>query len=132
MLATKGKITDKITMKPSKIINPIIADGKIISIDKVGEVEHSGIVDIRLNEKEVQCRFDKFVNASCAPFAPKDSGDRIKRALYQFMEEKYKFKKYEPAVQRIILGKENIQYFIDLINLAKEQYMNSITASMPK
>ena len=41
-LATKRKITDKITTKPSKIINPIIADGKIVNIDKIGEVEHSG------------------------------------------------------------------------------------------
>ena len=42
------------------------------------------------------------------------------------MEDEYKFRKYEPSVQRIILGKENVQYFIDLINLSKEQYKNSI------
>ena len=35
---TKRKLKNKLTMKPSKILNPIIADGKIVNVDKIGKV----------------------------------------------------------------------------------------------
>jgi type III restriction enzyme len=125
-LAAKTRLKDKITLKPSKIVSPVIADGKIIDIDKIGEIEHKGTIDIRLTEKELKKRWDSFISANCTPFAPADSSDRMKTALYQFFNKEFKLEKYDPKVQKIILGKENVQAFVDAINLAKEQYKTKV------
>lgn len=125
-VASQMNLREKITLKPSKIVNPVISDGRIINIDKTGEVERSGTVDIKLTEKELQRRFDEFVTSNCTPYAPGDSSDRMKTALYQFFTKEWKFEKYDPQAQKIILGKENIQLFIDCINLSKEQYKTNV------
>jgi len=125
-IAEKNNLKKKITVSPSKIVSPIIADGKIVDIDKKGEVEHKGQIDVKLNEMELQQQFDKFISANCTPYAPSDSSDRMKTALYNFFKQKYKLQKYDPRVQRIVLGKENVQAFVDTINLAKEQYKTDI------
>ncbi len=125
-IAEKNNLKKKITVSPSKIVSPIIADGKIVDIDKKGEVEHKGQIDVKLNEMELQQQFDKFISANCTPYAPSDSSDRMKTALYNFFKQKYKLQKYNPRVQRIVLGKENVQAFVDTINLAKEQYKTDV------
>lgn len=125
-IATETGLKNKITLKPSKIVNPVIADGKIVNIDKTGEVEHKGTIEVGLTEKEVQDRFNDFIRANCTPFAPADSSDRMKTALYQFFNKEFKFEKYDPKVQKIILGIENVQLFVDTVNLAKEQYKTRV------
>jgi len=120
----------KIKLKPSKIINPVIAEGKIVDIDKAGEIEHKGTIKVSLNEKEIQERFDKFIVHNCTPFAPADSSDRMKTALYQFFNEEFKFPKYDSKVQQIILGKENVQLFVDNLNLAKEAYKKEVVKKL--
>ena len=112
----------KITDTPSKIVSPIIADGKIVNIDQAGEIEHKGTIDIRLNVAELQQRFDKFITDNCSPYAPADSSDRMKTAIYQFLTQKFKVKRFDPRAQAIVLGKENVQAFVDAINLSKEKY----------
>ena len=77
---------------------------------------------MRLTERELQKRFDNFVNANCSPYAPSDSSDRMKTALYQFLKEECDFEKYGRDAQRIVFGKENVQAFVDFINLAKDDY----------
>ncbi len=129
-IALDNKLTGKIKLNPSKIVSPIIADGRIIDIDKSGEIERRGTVKISLSEKELQDKFDKFIVQNCTPYAPTDSSDRMKTALYQFFNEKFDFAKYDPKVQRIVLGKENVQYFVDAINLAKEKYKKTIVAKL--
>lgn len=125
-IATETGLKNKITLKPSRIVSLIIAGGKILNIDKTGEIEHEGTIEVGLTEKEVQDRFNDFIRASCAPFAPADSSDRMKTALYQFFNKEFKFEKYDPKVQKIILEKENVQAFLDTINLAKEQYKTKV------
>ena len=78
----------------------------------------------------MQERFDKFIVQNCTPYAPADSSDRMKTALYQFFSQKFKFEKYDPKAQRIILGKENIQLFVDAINLAKEKYKKEVVEKL--
>jgi type III restriction enzyme len=121
-VAEETNLRKKINVKPIKIVSPIIANGKIVNIDKTGEIEHKGTIDVQLNEAEVQQRFDKFISDNCTPYAPVDSSDRMKTAIYLFFSQKYKMKKYDEKVQRVVLGKENVQAFIDIINLAKERY----------
>lgn len=129
-VANEFNLEKKINLKPAKIINPIIADGRITDIDKSGEIEHKGTIDITLDERELQERFDKFIVQNCTPYAPADSSDRMKTAIYQFFNQKYKFAKYDPKVQKIVLGEENIQLFIDSINLAKEKYKKEVVEKL--
>lgn len=120
--AEEYELEDKIDQTPSSVINPIIADGKIVDVDKPGEIEYKGTIDVKLNEKELAERFDRFIAQACSPYAPVDSSDRLKTAIYLYLKQKYKIDKYDPKAQRIVLGKENYQTFINVINLAKDQY----------
>ncbi|MFH1780465.1 MAG: DEAD/DEAH box helicase family protein [Candidatus Nealsonbacteria bacterium] len=129
-IAKNNGLQQKVNRKPSKIISPIIADGKIVDIDKSGEIEHKGTINIALNEKELQERFDKFIVQNCTPYAPADSSDRMKIALYLFFNQEFGFAKYDPKVQAIVLGKENAQLFIDTINLAKEKYKKEVVEKL--
>ena len=125
-IAEEKNLKKKIIAIPSKIASPIIADGRIINIDKTGEIEHKGQIDINLNEVELQQKFDKFITDNCTPYSPSDSSDRMKTALYNYISEKFKIRRYEPQAQRIVLGKENVQAFVDAINLAKERYKKDV------
>lgn len=125
-IAVDNNLLKKINLKPSKLISPIIAEGKITDIDKSGEIEHKGTIKITLSDKELQEKFDRFIVQNCTPYAPADSSDRIKTALYQFFNNHFKFEKYDPQVQKIILGKENAQILTDFINLAKEKYRKEV------
>jgi len=124
--ATKHNLKNKIKLKPSKIVNPVIVDGLITNIDKTGEIDHKGTRDIRISETELQMRFDDFIRSACSPFAPRDSGDRMKTALYQFFSDKKEFEKYDPEIQKIILGKENVKTILNTINLSKETYKSKV------
>ncbi|MDP3916994.1 MAG: DEAD/DEAH box helicase family protein, partial [Nanoarchaeota archaeon] len=125
-IAEKINLKKKITIEPSKIVSPIMADGKIVDIDKIGDVEQKGQIEVKLNELELQNRFDKFIYDNCSPYAPADSSDRMKTAIYNFFKQKYKLEKYDPRVQRIVLGKENVRAFVNIINLSKDEYKNRV------
>lgn len=125
-IAEETNLKKKITVQPSKIVSPIIADGRIVNIDKTGEIEHKGTIDVQLNEGELQQRFDRFIYDNCTPYAPADSSDRMKTAIYQFFNKKYKIPKLSPQAQRMVLGKENVKPFVDIINLTKERYKTEV------
>lgn len=129
-VAEEMNLKKKINVTPSKVVSPIIADGKIIDIDKPGEIEHKGQIEVQLNETELQQRFDNFISQNCTPYASADSSDRMKTAIYKFFEEKFKIEKFSPQTQRIVLGKENVQAMVDAINLAKEQYKQKVVEEL--
>lgn len=129
-VAGDNDLHKKVNLKPSKIVSPIIAEGRIIDIDQSGEIEHKGEINVALDEKELQEKFDRFIVQNCTPYAPADSSDRMKTALYQFFNQKFKFDKYNPEVQKIVLGKENVQLFVDAINLAKEKYKKEVVEKL--
>jgi type III restriction enzyme len=129
-VAKEVGLEDKITIEISKISLPIIADGKIVDVDKKGEIEHKGEIEIQLNEPELRQIWDKFITQACTPYAPADSSDRMKTAIYQFFKEKHNLNKYDPKVQEIVIAKENRQYFINTINQAKERYKTEVIAKL--
>lgn len=129
-IAENNKLAKSVNQKPTKIINPILSDGKITDIDKSGEVEYKGSINIQLSDKELQERFDKFITQNCTPYAPADSSDRLKTALYQFFTDNLGLEKFDLKVQKIILGKENSQLFTDTINLAKEKYKKDVVEKL--
>ena len=125
-VAEEYELEDNIDEKPSRIINPIMSDGRIVDVDKAGEIEHKGTIDIELNEKELSDRFDRFIAQACSPYAPVDSSDRMKTAIYLYIKQKFKIDKYDPKAQMIVLSKENYQVFINVINLAKERFRMNV------
>jgi len=129
-VAEKTDLKKKITTTPSRITSPIISDGKIVDIDKPGEIEKKGTIDVQLNLVELQQRFDLFISQNCSPYAPADSSDRMKTAIYQFFTKKYKMRKFDPQGQRIALGLENVRAFVDTINMAKEQYLEKVVETL--
>lgn len=129
-LAEKNNLKKKLTVHYSKIVDPVIAEGKLINIDREGEVKSKGHVNIELSEADVDKRFNDFVARNCYPFAPYDSSDRLKTALYTFLYSAFRFKKYSIKAQKIVLGKENVQLFIDIINLAKEEFKSKVTEEL--
>ncbi len=128
--ASKTGLKEKIKLSPSKIVSPVIADGKIVNIDKTGEIEHEGTVDVQLTDHELQRRFDNFISSNCTPFAPRDSSDRMKTSLYQFLKKECNIEKFDPTAQKIVLGKENVQAFVDCINLSKEHYKTTVVKQL--
>jgi len=125
-IAEKNNLTKKINININKITSPIIADGKIVDVDKTGEIEHKGQIEVKLNELELQKIFDNFIYDNCSPYAPADSSDRMKTAIYNFFKQKYKLEKYDSRVQKITTAKENRQYFVDVVNQSKEEYKNKV------
>lgn len=123
-------LKDKITTTPSKLVNPIIAEGRIVNVDKMGEIEHKGIIEITLSTFEVQQLFDSFISQNCSPYAPSDSSDRMKTALYKFLKQEFNIEELEVQAQKIVLGKENIQFFVDAINSAKEVYKQDVVKQL--
>lgn len=125
-VANKISLKKKMQTSPSKIVSQIIADGKIVNIDKLGGIEHKGTIAIELDEIELQQKFDIFISQNCTPYAPSDSSDRVKTALYQFLFNEFKIPKLSYNAQKVILGVGNAQNFVDAINLAKEDYKREI------
>ena len=120
----------KITPSPSKVVNPIIADGRIVDIDKPGEVEHKGILEVQLDDAELQQRFDNFISQSCSPYAPIDSSDRMKTAIYRFFNQRFQMRRFDSQVQRIVLGKENIDLFVRAISMSKAKYEHDVVKQL--
>ena len=75
-----------------------------------------------MSNKEIQRIFDKFVNFACFPYASYDSSDRVKTALYQFLENAFGLEKFDAKTQQVVLSSENYQLFLDAINEAKLMY----------
>ena len=51
-VAEEMNLKKKITITPSTVVRPIIADGKIVDIDKAGKIERKGTIEIQLNLSE--------------------------------------------------------------------------------
>ncbi|MEM3483927.1 MAG: hypothetical protein QXW00_04270, partial [Candidatus Woesearchaeota archaeon] len=125
-VAEKNNLAKRIVIQPEKITIPIIANGKILDGEKKGEVEHKGQIEIKLDDLELQKIFDKFITDNCSPYAPVDSSDRMKTAIYKFFNQKFKLEKYDPRVQRIVVAKENRQLFSNIIAKAKDEYKKEV------
>jgi type III restriction enzyme len=128
-VAKRDRIHTKLSIKPTKLVNAIMVDGKIEKLDEVQTVKHEGEIKIKITEKELQYRFDLYIRSVCAPFAPADSSGRIKTALYKFFEDVLKMTDYT-KIQEIILGHENNQVITDYVNKAKEEYSLKIVEEL--
>ena len=125
-------IMKNINLKPTKIIKPLVSDGRISDIDKKGMIKIRKKLYVSSTDKQIYYKFMDFINSACRPYALHDSSDRLKSALYQFLKTKYNIEKYSANAQSIIIGNENYQLFWNAINTAKEQYSAKIIRDISK
>lgn len=131
-LTIKKSFKSKIKTNPSKIIKLLLSDGIIPNIDKTGQIKIAGTIRIDQTEKEIQTRFNEFINLACSPYAPYDSSGRIKTALYQFLHNEFGIEKYESKAQKIVLSSDNYQIFWDVINESKSIYKTKVVDKVSK
>ena len=122
------KLKEKLSIDIDDITNQLITDGLIENLDSE-EIETDQIVDKKLNEEEIQKYFDQFSREQLSPFHPEErSIGRINKSIYEFFKINFilQFEYAGLDIQKIVLSKLNQQFFIDVINIAKERYINSI------
>lgn len=125
-------LKEKINTSPRKITDFIIADGKIVNVDQTGEIESQGTISTVSEPQEINRKFDLFVWKNCTPYAPADSSDRIKTAIYSFLKDNFGIEKYSEKAQLITLGSENVSHFEEVINRSKFTYENEVVKPLNK
>ena len=125
-------LKEKINTSPRKIADFIIADGKIRNVDQTGEIESHGTISIVSRSQEINRKFDLFVWKNCTPYAPADSSDRIKTAIYSFLKDNFGIEKYSEKAQLVTLGLENVNHFEEVINRSKSAYENEVVKVLNK
>ena len=131
-VAMSYHLKEKINTLPEKITDFIIADGKIINVDRTGEIESQGTISIVSKPQEINRKFDLFVWKNCAPYAPADSSDRIKTAIYSFLKDSFGIDKYSKKAQLVTIGSENVSHFEEVINRSKYIYDNQVVKKLNK
>ena len=126
--AKENDLENEIRKNPTieKIIRPIIVDGIIENIDKSISIVGKNNLELSISESEIQRLFDLFILDACKPFAPFDSGDRLKTALYNWLYDKFRIEKFSALAQINILAEKNIELFLSTIQLAKEKYKKDV------
>lgn len=127
----KKKIDEKAKRLDIKVFN----DWKAENIDVLAGKTISGDKAITVSGFDLQRLFDYFVRQNLAPFYPEDrSVGRAKEAIYKFFELGFKMKRGEgedEAIQ-ITLSNKNIQYFVNVIDKAKEEYQKEVVKREPE
>ncbi|MFA5303312.1 MAG: DEAD/DEAH box helicase family protein [Candidatus Nanoarchaeia archaeon] len=124
-VAKAEKLKDKLNLKPKKLMIPLISDGIIKNIDKPGDIEKETF-DIEMSEHDIFQKFDTFVKKLCSPYAPHDSSDRLKSALYTYFNKEFNFEKYDLKVQKIILSEDNVIDISHIIIKSKDKYAEKV------
>jgi type III restriction enzyme len=133
--ANELDLKNKISIDIEGIARDIISDGRISEPDIefehliVADDTHEGdIISRQQTEEEIQVLFDQFSIDALAPLFPEErSVKRINKSIYEFF--KNEFPQFDYAglqEQMIVLADENIQYFKDVVNLAKENYLADV------
>lgn len=129
-VAKSYNLKGKINTSPKKITDFIIANGKIINVDRTGEIDSQGTISIISKPQEINRKFNLFVWKNCAPYAPADSSDRIKTAIYSFLKNNFGIEKYSENAQLLTIGSENVNHFEEVINRSKYRYDNEVVKKL--
>lgn len=120
------KLSEKLHTEPKDVTEFIVADGKILNVDKSGKIEDKGQIELNITDDEMGSRFDMFIWQQCSPFAPVDSSDRMKSAIYSYLKEELGIDKFTKDAQKLVLEPNNILLFQEVITVAKERYITDI------
>lgn len=124
-VAQESKLVESLSSTPSTISNYIIANGKVENLD-AAELLSEGTISVNATPAEINRRFDLFVWKNCTPYAPVDSSDRIKTALYLFIKSKIGIDKYSENAQRLVLDVSNEKLFTEAIARSKDLYREEV------
>jgi len=128
-VAKKDKLRENINKNPSDLMNTLIIDGRVVNLDKIQLIQSEEHLKIKKTAREIQYYFDLFLRSACSPYAPVRSSEIIRTSLYRFFAKEIGMDDYT-EIQKIILGKENNQYFIDVLNKAKEGYDKEVVQKL--
>jgi len=125
----------KIDKKAKRLDIKVFNDWKAENIDVLAGKTISGDKAITVSGFDLQRLFDYFVRQNLTPFYPEDrSVGRAKEAIYKFFELEFKMRRGEgedEAIQ-IALSDKNIQYFVNVIDKAKEEYQKEVVKREPE
>jgi type III restriction enzyme len=125
--ANELNLKEKIKQDVNEVNLTLLADGIVENIDLHPEhiAESTETIRREQNVMEIQKIFNMFILDNLTPFFPESrSVGRVKEAIYRFLQIIFPFE-YEYGgvkAQKLVLGPENCQYFIDTIDLAKQIY----------
>jgi len=133
--ARSYRLREKIDIKAKRLDIKVFNDWKSENIDVLAGKIISGDKAITISEFDLQRLFDYFVRENLTPFYPEDrSVGRVKEAIYKFFELEFKMRRGEEEDDaiRITLSDKNIQYFVNIIDKAKEEYQKEIVKREPE
>ena len=125
----------KIDRKAKRLDIKVFNDWKAENIDILAGKTISGDRAITVSGFDLQRIFDYFVRKNLTPFYPEDrSVGRVKEAVYKFFELEFKMRRGEEEDEaiKIVLSDKNIQYFIAVIDRAKEEYEKEVAKREPE
>ncbi len=125
----------KIDRKAKRLDIKVFNDWKAENIDILAGKTISGDRAITVSGFDLQRIFDYFVRKNLTPFYPEDrSVGRVKEAVYKFFELEFKMRRGEEEDEaiKIVLSDKNIQYFIAVIDKAKEEYEKEVAKREPE
>jgi len=138
--AQELELKDKINIDVDSISNQLITDGIVTNPDE--EFKHlqeeqreafdshtAELVSRNLNEEEIQILFDNFSINALSPLHPEErSVKRINKSIYEFFKHDFPLQFQYAGIdeQMIVLSENNRQHFLDVINLAKDNYLAEI------
>ena len=129
-IAEEHKIQERLNLYPDTITDLLIADGTIAEVDKPGEIIFKGQIPVPSSPRELSEKFDMFIQKNASPYAMVDSSDRIKTAIYKFLNDRFRIIKYSEDAQKVVLGKDNINVFEEALQLSKERYRLDVIDSL--
>jgi type III restriction enzyme len=120
----------RINQNPESLNAKFISDFKAENIDALIGKKISGDKELKMSGFDLQKYFDYFVRKNLTPFYPEDrSVGRLKEAIYYFFTcvLKMKYEEKQDNIVQIVLSEENIQHFINVIDLTKTQYQEHVS-----
>ncbi len=123
------KLKSRISLKHTLVDTKLIASGRIDDVDKeTKSIDKRGTFDLPKNDVELQNAFDLFSRENLNPFAAElRSIKRINDSIYRFFAKTFEMDEdHWTEIQAIVLAEENRQAFIDVINRAKELYLEKV------
>lgn len=124
--AKKFRLDKKIKINYSKAKINLISDKFELSTDQLIGKKIIGDKYNISSETELQQIFDFFIRGNLSPFFPEDrSVGRVKEAIYKFFKIylKIDYEKSFSKIINIVLSNDNIQNFVDLIDIVKKKYV---------
>ena len=127
--ASLEELKSKVDINDQKVSIGLISDWQAESIDTLAKEAIKANFKVEsVTDETIQKMFDMFVINNLSPFHPEDrSVGRVKETIYKFFHKEYDLN-YMDAFEKIVrtvLSDTNNRYFSEVINQAKESYIEA-------